>query len=243
MTEGRYLYCILDGKEKCDLGHIGLFDKKAYTVNHKDISAVVSPISFKELQPDIKTITAHQRVVEESRNRGTTLPIRFGILFKTEDGVKTMLSKSYVDFKTKIKKLDGKDEYGLKIVIEKSNLSKLESESQQMPEIKKMKQEIRGSGKGAAYFLQMKIDEAIKTETYKKIDTISGNVHKDLTATSTSNCLLKNDLEQVILNSAYLVDKKQSDIFIQKVEDLKQKYDSFGLIFHLSGPWAPYSFC
>lgn len=243
MTEGRYLYCILDGKEKCDLGHIGLFDKNAYTLTHKDISAVISPIPFKELQPDIQAITAHQRVVEESRNLGTTLPIRFGILFKTEDGVKTMLSKSYGDFKTKIKKLEGKDEYGLKIIIEKSNLSTLESESKKLPAIQKMKKEMEDSGKGAAYFLQMKIDEAIKNETYKKIDVISGKVHRELVTASISNCLLKNDLEQVIHNAAYLIDKKQSNLFTKKVGELKQQYEDYGLIFHLSGPWAPYSFC
>ncbi len=233
----------MDGKEKCDLGYIGLFDKKVYAIPHKDISAVVSHIPFKELQPDMGAITAHQRVVEESRQRGTTLPIRFGILFKTEDGVKKMLSKSYSDFKTKIKKLDGKDEYGLKIVIEKSNLTQLESESQKLPAIQKMKKEMGDSGKGTAYFLQMKIEEAVKTETYKKIDFISGQVHKDLASFCTSNCLLKNDLEQVILNAAYLIDKKQKDAYLKKVDDLKQKYESFGLMFHLSGPWAPYSFC
>lgn len=243
MTEGRYLYCILDGKEKHDLGHIGLYDKNTYTISHKDISAVISPIQFKEIQPDIEAITAHQRVVEESRTRGTTLPIRFGILFKTEDGVKTMLTKSYSEFKTKIKKLHDKDEYGLKIVIEKSKLAKLESESQQVPSIQKMKKELEGSGKGAAYFVKMKMDEAIKTETYKKIDLISGKVHGELATVSESNCLLKNDLDQLILNAAYLIDKNQSKTFTKKVENLKQKYEGYGLMFHLSGPWAPYSFC
>lgn len=243
MTEGRYLYCILDGKEKHNLGHIGLYDKNAYTISHKDISAVISPIPFKELQPDIQSITAHQKVVEESRTHGTTLPIRFGILFKTEDGVKTMLTKSYDTFKTKIKKLQDKDEYGLKIVIEKSKLTKLESESHKVPSIQKMKKEMDDSGKGTAYFIKMKLDEAIKTETYKKIDSISGKIHDDLTAVSSSNCLLKNDLDQLILNAAYLIDKKQRDEFTRKVENLKQKYEDYGLMFHLSGPWAPYSFC
>ena len=243
MTEGRYLYCILEGKQKHDLGSIGLFDKDAYTITHKDISAVISQIPFKEIQPDIHVITAHQRVVEESRNRGTTLPIRFGILFKTEDGIKKMLTKSYIDFKTKIKNLKDKDEYGLKIVIEESKLAKLHTASQNMPEIQKMKKEMEGSGKGTSYFLKMKIDEAIKNETYKKIDVIKGKVHSELIAVSASNCLLKTDLEQVILNAAYLIDKKQINTFRKKVEDIKQKYDDYGLMFHLSGPWAPYSFC
>ncbi len=243
MTEGRYLYCILDNKEKYEFGPIGLFDKTAYTISHKDVSAVISSIPFKELQPDIHAITAHQRVVEESRNHGTTLPIRFGVLFKTEDGIKKMLIKSYNEFKTKIKNLKDKDEYGLKIIIKESNLAKLHIASQEAPEIKRIKKEMKGSGEGATYFLKMKMDEAIKNETYKKIDTISGKVHQELVTVSASNCLLKTDLEQVILNAAYLIDKKQITTFKEKIEGLKQMYDDHGLLFHLSGPWAPYSFC
>jgi hypothetical protein len=243
MVEGKYLYCILDLKKKHEFGPIGLFDKNAYTLSHKDISAVISSIPFKELQPDINTITAHQRVVEESRNLGTTLPIRFGILFKTEDGIKKMISKSYNEFETKIKNLKDKDEYGLKIIMEKSKLAQLHNLSQETPEIKRIKKEMKESGKGTTYFLKMQMDEAIKNEIYKKIDVIGGKVHQELISLSISNCLLKSDLDQVILNAAYLIDKKKIDIFRKKIEDVKKMYAKYGLMFHLSGPWAPYSFC
>ncbi|MGI0059999.1 MAG: GvpL/GvpF family gas vesicle protein [Nitrosotalea sp.] len=243
MVDGKYLYCIRDGSKNYHFSDAGLFGKQAYTIAYKDISAVVSNIPFKEMQSDVENLTAHQRVVEESRSLGTTLPVRFGIMFKTDDGVKKMLVKSYFDLKSKVTKLKDKDEYGLKVIIDKSDLKKISLVEHNSPEIEKIKKEITSSGQGTAYFLKMKMDEAIKNQTYKKIDKISGQIHNELTKASEDGCLLKSEFDQIVLNASYLVYRDQTVKFNQKLDSLKEKYESDGFIFHLSGPWAPYSFC
>lgn len=243
ITDGRYLYGILEVTQDHNFGNIGLFDKKTYVISYKDISAVVSNIPFKEIKPDIEAITSHQRIIDEVRSYGTVLPARFGTIFRSDDGVKKMLIKSYNDLRSKITKLKDKDEYGLKIIIDKSDLKKIELLSHQSPEIKKIKKEIVSSGKGTSYFLKMKMDEAIRNQTYKKIETLSGQIHDELVKTSKEGCLLKADFNEIILNAAYLVKRNESGPFHKKLEQLKEKYDAQGLTFHLSGPWAPYSFC
>jgi uncharacterized protein YhaN len=243
MTNGKYLYCIMEGVQGFRFGHTGLLGKQAHTIPYKDISAVVSNIPFKEMQPDAETITSHQKVVEESRTQSTTLPVRFGIIFKSDDGVKQMLVKSYKDLKSKMVKLRGKDEFGLKIIIEQTDLKKFSTVSQNDSKIKKIKKEITSSGEGTAYFLKMKMDEAIRNETYKRIERLSGQIHSDLTKASQESCLLRSDFDQIFLNAAYLIDRDETVKFHKKLDNLKDKYQSDGLIFHLSGPWAPYSFC
>ncbi|MGI0088457.1 MAG: GvpL/GvpF family gas vesicle protein [Nitrosotalea sp.] len=243
MTDGRYLYCILAGIQRRNFGNIGLFGKQAYSVPYKEISAVVSNVPFKEMRPDAEIITSHQRVVEEARGRGTILPARFGIIFKSDDGVKKMLIKSYKELESKITKMEGKDEFGLKIIIDGADLRKLNLATEDNPEIKKIKREISSSGKGTAYFLKMKMDEAIKNQTYRKIDELSGKIHRELAKTSDETCLLKADFDQIMLNAAYLVNRNDTGKFHSKLDELKEKYQRDGLIFYSSGPWAPYSFC
>ncbi len=243
MIEGKYLYCILDGVHDSRFGNIGLNGKQAYTVSYKDVSAVISNAPFKEMKPDIDTITSHQRVIEESRMHGTILPTRFGTMFKSDDSVKKMLMKTYKDLKSKITKLKDKDEFGLKIMIDKSDLEKLKIASQKNPEIKKIKKEISSSGKGTAYFLKMKMDEAMKNDIYKRIDTLSAQIHHELVQAAQDSCLLKTDFDQIILNAAYLVNRGDISKFSKKLDSLKEKYGKGGFIFHTSGPWAPYSFC
>lgn len=243
MIEGKYLYCILEGTQGSNFGNMGLFGKKTYAISYKDISAVLSNIPFKEIKPEIEAITSHQKIIDEVRSYGTILPARFGTIFRSDDGVKKMLIQSYKDLRSKITKLKDKDEYGLKIIIDKSNLNNLKLASHNTPEIKKLKKEMASAGEGTAYFLKMKMDEAIRNQTYKKIEMLSGHIHEDLAKTAKDSCLLKSDFDEIVLNVAYLVNRDESNLFHKKLDQLKTKYETQGFTFHLSGPWAPYSFC
>ncbi len=243
MISGSYLYCILEGNPALHVGNIGLFGKPATTVSYKDISAVVSSVPFKEMQPDAEAITAHQKVIEESRNYGTTLPVRFGIMFKSEEGVKQMLTKSYKDMRSKIVKLKDKDEFGLKIIVEKSDLKKFSANLPKNPEIEALRKKIKKSGEGTSYFIKMKMDEAIRNETYKKIEKLSEHIHGEVTKVSQGSCVLRSDFDQIFLNASYLIDRDDITKFHKKLDDLKNEFQKDGLIFHISGPWAPYSFC
>lgn len=244
MIKGRYVYCILEGEKKPDIGNIGLFDTSVYTIGHKDINAIVSVIPFKETQANVDNIVAHQRVVEASRKIGTTLPVRFGVIIKTEDGVKNLLVKSYKDFRSKITKFKDKDEFGVRVILAKNNTEKIKhSTHNNSNEIKKIKKEMSSASDGTAYFLKMKMDEAIKNEKLKKIDTMVGEIHNYLAISADDSKLLKTDIDQVILNASYLIKKKDHNDFNLKLKKLQEKYKKDNLEFHLSGPWAPYSFC
>ncbi len=98
-NDGRYVYCIVDSAQAVKLGNIGLYGKPASLICHKDIGAVTSPITYVEMKPDIDGIISHQRVVEASRKLGTTLPVKFGVIFRSEDGVRTLLRADVLAFK------------------------------------------------------------------------------------------------------------------------------------------------
>lgn len=239
MSEGRYVYCIFEGDPITNLGKIGIHGNDVYSIKHNKINAAVSSIPFKEFEPNIENISAHQRVIEEARKFGTTVPVRFGVLIKEEDGVKNLLKKSYSEFTNKISKLRGKDEYGVKVFLQQKN-HKIFQEFQ-TKEIKKLKKDIAASSEGTSYFLKLKLEEAIKNESLKRIEEISQQIHKEISEISTDSCLLNDELDDIILNGAYLINKNQESDFTKKFVRLKNKYKE--LKFHISGPWAPYSFC
>lgn len=243
MVNGKYLYGIADGAFEFHFVNTGLSSKKAYAIPYKDISAIVSNVPFKEMHPDAENITLHQVVIEESRNQSTILPARFGTMFKSEDNVRQMLAKSYKDLKSKLIKFKGKDEFGLKIIIDEQDLKKFSTASQNNPEIKRIKKEISSSGEGTAYFLKMKMNEAIRNETYRRIEQLSREIHSEIVKTTEESCILRSDFDQIVLNAAYLIDRGETSKLHNKIDVLKSRYQTDGLRFHLSGPWAPYSFC
>ena len=241
--EGRYLYCVTEAVDT-DLGKIGLRNSKVFPVLYRDLVGVVSSIAYESLEASLPDILVHQKVVEACWSKGTTLPVRFGVIFKNENGVRQMLAKSYEEYKAKLTNLEKKDEYGAKVIISEEGLKKIKQGIEsQSEEVGKLKKVVAKSTRGTSYLLKIKMDEALRNETAKTIEELAKNVHTDLTKAALQSALLKSDHEQIALNAAYLVPRGQRKEFEAQVVAVKRRYESEGVGIHLSGPWAPYSFC
>jgi hypothetical protein len=246
LMDGRYIYCIINWGEKKPIGNfgnIGIGENPVYTIDYKDIAAVVSTIPFKQMDSNMNDIVAHQRVVEAAREVDTVLPVRFGVILKNEEGIKKLLAGSYKDYRSKLTGLRGKDEIGIKVLLNKASLKKIKEQAEQSEEIRKMKQEISSAKPGTSYFLKMRLEDAMKNETLMKIDKLVGEINTSLAGSAVDRRLLKNDVGEIVLNAAYLVDKSKTGAFDAKVKELKERFEKEGVTLHRSGPWAPYSFC
>jgi len=244
LTEGRYLYCILEGAEARNLGKVGIQGGEVRVLPYESVGAVVSPISFSEIASNLENILVHQKVVELARGIGTTLPVRFGIIFKTEDGVMKLLAKSYDSYRTKLLKLKDRDEFGVKVILNDSGLKRIrESVVAHSEEIVATRKKLPKSGRGTSYLLRLKLEEAIKNQLYKKIEDLSQQIYTRLGAPADERTVLKSDHEQIILNAAYLINRSEVERFQKEVEAVRRDFGGEGLVVHTSGPWAPYSFC
>lgn len=247
--DGRYIYCIMEWNEQniipANLGNIGISESPVYTISYKDVCTVVSNIPFQKMESSINDIVAHQRVVEAARATGATvLPVRFGVILKNEESVKKLIASSQKDYRAKIAQLRGKDEIGIKVLLDKSGLKKIETMAQeQSEEIQKIKQEIACAQPGTSYFLKLRLQDAVKSETLKKIDKMTGEINTTLGGVAEDTMMLKNELGEIVFNGAYLVDRKRMQEFDAKVKELRAKFEYNGMTIHQSGPWAPYSFC
>jgi hypothetical protein len=244
--DGRYIYCIIGWGEKKPIGNfgnIGIGENPVYTIDYKDIAAVVSTIPFKQMESNLNDIVAHQRVVEVARQSNTVLPVRFGVILKNEEGIKKLLASSYKDYRTKLSSFSGKDEIGIKVLINKSSLKKIKEQAEQAEEIRKLKQEISSAKPGTSYFLKLRLEDAMKNETLMKIDKMVGEINGSLAGMAVDRRLLKSDVGEIVLNAAYLVERDKISAFDAKVKELRERFEREGMTLHRSGPWAPYSFC
>jgi len=246
VTEGRYLYCVADTTDQKEIRLPGLRGNKVYLASFKDISAVISAVPFREMSTNVEDLMAHQEVVAEVRKSATVLPIRFGVILRNDENVVRLLSNSYQEYRNKLSKFRGKDEFGIKMLLGKENRTAIEKMAiEQSEEIKSLREQIAAAGgRGASYFLRMKLDDAKKNQTYRVIDSLVSEVNAKLKAASEEQSLLKSDLAQIIFNASYLVGSENAEKFKSVVSELQESYrSSYGIEIHLSGPWAPYSFC
>ncbi len=265
---GLYIYCLINERGRIEttdteeipesvkndqphfmFGNVGVRNQPAYKIRYKDLSAVISNFSLKQLKATIDDVVAHQKVVETIRKEieRNVLPIRFGTILRNRQELTNLLSRSYDEYKSKLIKFNGKDEFGIKILITDTTKEKLkdlvESESEQIKKIKDNISSLSPNKSGSEYLLKLSLKDAVKNEIFKKIERLALGIHKQFTDLSSEATLLKADTEHIILNAAYLLSQNDSTNFESKFMELKKEYGSTGLIFHISGPWAPYSFC
>ena len=119
MSSNRYTYGIID-EAPLDVDVTGVDGSEPIrTVDYRSLSAVVSEIETMEPERTDENATAHDevlRAVLQSNGGRTVIPMRFGMVFKTDNALKNVLRNGRVAFRRSLNDLDGMVELGLKLV-------------------------------------------------------------------------------------------------------------------------------
>jgi len=253
-----YLYCVTAAsptlKEAVKLA------SDLYFVYSVDLYAIVSKVAESEFGEEslkanmadlewVKTkISLHEKVIEAVMTNTCVIPFKFATLFSTEESLKAMLTKYAEEFKAILEKLKNKEEWGVKIYCDTGRLR--QSLANNNPELLEIGNKIGSSSVGTAYFLKKKKDELIKDMLNNKISECgqeSFELLKELSVEACLNKLLPKEVtereEDMVLNSAFLVNKLEVDDFINMVDNLRMNCEGQGFSFDCTGPWPPYNFC
>lgn len=252
-----YLYCVAN--KEPELKNIEGLTDNLYFINHSGICAVVSMVKDTEFSEenlkknlvDInwieKKTRVHEGIIETVMKNSTVLPLKFATLFNTEENLKTMLTEKSNEFKENLEYLKDKEELGVKIYC---NIDKLKENLTRVNEdILKINKEINSSSSGKVFFLKKKKEEMLTTAVNNKIQEYtqdSFNRLKEQSVSAKINKLLPKEItekkEEMVLNSAFLVEKNKVNAFNSTVDILKKHYKEIGILFDCTGPWPAYNF-
>lgn len=255
-----YLYCI---RGKTDVEKVfsakGIDEKNGvFVFPHRELEAVVSKVPMEEFnaREDLNWIKEkaiiHEQVIEEAMKKGrgflSLMPMRFGIIFKNETGLKTSLDKNYSKIMSVLKKICGKQEWSLKVYL--LNKEKFSDEIKNKSALIKTKEaQMNLLPEGAAYFMEEELSDIVSKEINKELDGRTKSIFEDLKicAADAVKCkILQRELtgvrEDMVLNAAYLVSEEKVEDFKKEVEDLNRKVYMDGFSVRYSGPWPAYNF-
>ena len=260
MTEEQlvYLYCVADKEPKLK-GIEGLANN-LYFICHNGLYATVSKVEEEEFgqeglkrnMADFEWVKAkasiHEKMIEQVMTNTDVIPFRFGVLFNTDDSLKAMLQEYDEEFKAILRKLENKEEWGVKIYCDTKKLKAFSINDE--PEILEIENQINSSSVGKAFFLKKKKDELLAQTINRKINEYgqeSFDLLKDLSFEARINKLLPKEVtereDEMILNSVFLINKDEVDDFTSMVDTLKMHYENEGFFIDCTGPWPPYNFC
>jgi hypothetical protein len=239
LARGRYVYCIIRSSSPLTFGPIGIGGDptEVYTVNWRDLAAVMSDSPPGVQDPTRENVLAHQRVNETVMQEHTVLPMSFGTVFKTKDDIVEFLRSAYDAFADVLNKMENKLEFGLKVLWDRDAV--LQEIEQEDEDIRRLKSEI-ASQKGSTYFARMQygrlVDAALQARSERYVAEIFAAL-RDVAVAARSN---KPIGDRMIMNAAFLVSRPEEPAFDARVKELGATYDK--LTFKYTGPWPPYNF-
>lgn len=255
MNKGLYIYGIR-ARSSVPIKTKGVEQKDVYTISHENIEAVISDVELCDFESEVireklqdlewaePQLRAHAAVLDECMQTSLVIPLKFGTVFKTMDGLQEFLRENWKKLRDTLAKFNDRQEWGVKVYgtgVLRQEIRKTDDE------IKKLEQEISSKSKGAAFFLEKKLENVLISKTEKKMNQVTAEIFETLgqqAEKKIENRLLDRRLTgketDMILNAAFLVKKDRIDDFMQAFEELKKKFK--GSEFNLTGPWPPYNF-
>ncbi|HEX6199429.1 MAG TPA: GvpL/GvpF family gas vesicle protein [Thermoanaerobaculia bacterium] len=236
---GKYVYCIIHSGEEMSFGSsgIGAEPSEIHTVSYKDIAAVTSDTPLEVYDPTRENVLAHERVNELVMQRFTVIPMSFGTVFRTEDDIVELLRSAYDAFKDVLVKMQGKLEFGLKVLWEPDLI--IEEIEKEDENLRLLRQEIQ-SQRGSTYFARMQYGRLVDSRLQERSEELATGIMVALADVSVASRANKPIGEKMILNAAFLVARDREEDFDVKVKEVASRYEH--LNFKYTGPWPPYNF-
>ena len=230
-----------------------------YALPYQAIQAIVSRASLQEfgqkaLEANLNDmewletkVYAHQSVLETTLASHTLIPLRFCTIYKSESRVQEILARHYDDFVDALARLEGKQEWGVKVYCDGETLAQRVGESSDRA--RELKAEMDEKSSGAAYFLKKKLEETVAEEVERVGDEYAQRSHDRLSSHAEEtvvNPLQSKEItgrkEAMILNGAYLVAEERLTAFRAELESLEEESGDLGFSYEMTGPWPPYNF-
>jgi hypothetical protein len=238
-VRGRYVYCIIRSTQPLRFGAIGMDETWAdvYTINYKDMAAVVSDVPIAPLDSTRENVLAHERVNETVMRDHTVIPMSFGTIFKTREDILELLRSAYEAFADVLNKMQDKLEFGLKVLWDRDDMVRVIEQEDE--DIHRLKSEI-SSQKGSTYFARMQygrlIDAALQQRSERYVTEFLQRL-RDVSVASRVNRAIG---DKMIMNAAFLVQRDLEQAFDRRIKDIASQFDK--LTFKYTGPWPPYNF-
>jgi len=245
LNKGIYIYGIVPNIYSKEIDR-SIHNSGAYTIPFHDLSAVVSnleslPFNLSDRESLGYLLSHHQKTIETIMAKGFNmiLPMKFKTIVSDEGDVFSILSKGHDLITSALKNIENLTEVDLAVTW--ADFGGILNEVANHPEIVAMKNNILKDIDKATQIDQVKIGMLI----HEKLNENNKRVGMTVLETLSPICLnIKNhDVmnDQMITNSAFLINRDNKEQFERTVEQLDADFKDL-LNFKLVGPLPCYSF-
>jgi hypothetical protein len=193
---------------------------------------------------------AHDRVLTWAHDHGGVVPLPMFSMWESEESLARWLADRAAELSRVFDKIADADEFGLRV--HRRDAIMMQSIDDIDPAMAELKKEAAAASPGQRDLLERKRAERGKGAVRAASQRLSQEIFQQLRARSrdaTSLPLTPSDAGggkategTLVLNGAFLVDRRRNEDFRAAVAALARDHERRGLAFDFTGPWPPYNF-
>lgn len=235
---GNYLYGIIKKEDKQSLSLDGLT-----TVTYQSLVAVVAEKKIKDYhklpkEETIRELISHQKIIEKIMSQTSILPVKFGTILKDKDEVTSVLEKGCFFLRNTLRKIEDKIELDLVCFWNEAKAAQMAY--QKSSKVRNLQKKI-GKKEEVTFEDKMAVGKLVADYLAKEREKLRNQILKALKKEAVASCSHALADVNMLLNQAFLVEKKKQKAFNNALNQLDSKFADL-LNFRLVGPLPPYSF-
>ena len=231
--EGHYIYCIVATNEERDFPVKGIGDRgdTVYSICYGEIGAVISDSPVIKYPVNRKNTIAHQLVMENIMKEYTILPVRFCTIAEDKEGVSSkdrikekILKERYEEFNALLAEMDNKVELGVKALWTDMDLifKEILEGNREIRILKKRLASMKGT---EGHNERIRLGGLVKSGLDQKKEKEASKILKTLKDLSADNRSNDTFSDRMLLNAAFLVDKRRGEEFDSCVNQLQESHN------------------
>ena len=241
--KGKYIFGIVS--EKISNNTSKLKVEGLELISHKDILAVVKDTDIEDSlkmtkEETAKMLVQHQQTIEKIMAVGYSIvPMKLGTYTVDDTEIENILSNGYSFIKNVRDETTGKIE--IDIIAQWSDFGATLKEVSEEKEISEFKQKLMADPTKITIEDQKQIGVMIGTALGRKKKDYADKINKALSSVSIKAIPHEVMNDQMLLNTAFLINKSETDKFDSMVDEVNSEFED-KLNFRYVGPLPCYSF-
>jgi len=184
----------------------------------------------------------HQAVMTDLMKRTTIVPLRAFTLFRGEESLRAYLHEHASTLAKTLQRLDGKQEWTLRIELEPSKWS--EALTSRVASLRNLNDEIAAAPPGKAFLLKKKLGDEKKRASQSAEDDLVGEIEREIAAKLRCETVAESRQrrEGAFPQITVLINRDEEAVLQELQTALNERYGAEGVTVALLGPWPPYTF-
>jgi hypothetical protein len=236
----KYVYGVVRASPKGRLKSKGINGKPIRIISTQGLGALTSDVSEEPVEAGRDELLTHSRVLESALERGTVLPMRFGVVMPDEGAVRSELLDAHRDeLEAQLTEMAGKSEMNVKAIYDEGAvLSEVLAEN---PDIARVRESLQGQSEDGTYYQRIELGERIVGALEEKRAGDEHLIVERLAGHALALEVAPPMHERMAVNASFLVASEAMAAFDTALDEIAAE-NAERLRFKATGPLPPHSF-